>query len=169
MSFFAGDDKWSGYPADRLKEWDLAPVVAKHKGMPGEMGKAVVVPKDREEEKKEKFKINQFNLVGSEMLSLNRSLQDVRLSACKSKSYPSLLPTTSIVIVFHNEAWTTLLRTVHSIINRSPKSLVEEIILVDDASEQEHLGKDLENYVAKLPVPVHVFRTGTRSGLIRAR
>ena len=76
-----GDDKWSGYPADRLKEWDLAPVVAKHKGMPGEMGKAVVVPKDREEEKKEKFKINQFNLVGSEMLSLNRSLQDVRLSA----------------------------------------------------------------------------------------
>ena len=53
----------------------------KHKGLPGEMGKAVVVPKDREDEKKEKFKINQFNLVASEMLSLNRSLQDVRLSA----------------------------------------------------------------------------------------
>ena len=42
---------------------------------------AVVIPKDREEEKKEKFKINQFNLVASEMISLNRSLADVRLPA----------------------------------------------------------------------------------------
>ena len=101
-----------------------ARVVAKQKGKPGELGKPVQIPPDREAEKKEKFKINQFNLLASEMISLNRSLQDVRLSQCKSKVYPSLLPTTSVVIVFHNEAWTTLLRTVHSIINRSPAELV---------------------------------------------
>ena len=64
------------------------------RGQPGSGGKAVKVPKSREEEKKEKFRINQFNLVASEMMSLNRSLQDVRLKACKSKSYPDLLPTT---------------------------------------------------------------------------
>lgn len=158
-----------GYPRQKLRTWTKARVVSKNKGMPGELGKAVAIPPDKEEEKKEKFKINQFNLMASDMISLNRSLQDVRMSQCKSKVYPSLLPTTSIVIVFHNEAWTTLLRTIHSIINRSPVELVEEIILVDDASEQAHLGKDLEDYAARLPVPVHVLRTGVRSGLIRAR
>lgn len=33
----------------------------------------------------------------------------------------------------------------------------------------DHLGQQLEDYVAKLPVPVHVYRTPSRSGLIRAR
>jgi len=56
-----------------------------------------------------------------------------------------------------------------SVIIRSPRELVAEIILVDDASERDYLGKELEDYVATLPVPVRVMRTGKRSGLIRAR
>ncbi|KAL0171983.1 hypothetical protein M9458_032294, partial [Cirrhinus mrigala] len=46
---------------------------------PGEMGKPVVIAKDQQERMKEMFKINQFNLMASEMIALNRSLPDVRL------------------------------------------------------------------------------------------
>ena len=36
-------------------------------------------------------------------------------------------------------------------------------------SEKEFLGKKLEDYVAKLPVPIHIIRQPKREGLIRAR
>ncbi|CAD5111402.1 DgyrCDS712 [Dimorphilus gyrociliatus] len=136
---------------------------------PGEMGKAVHIPKAEEERMKEMFKINQFNLMASDLISVNRSLPDVRMEACKSKSYENSELDTSVIIVFHNEAWSTLLRTIHSVINRSPRHLLKEIILVDDASEREFLGKPLENYIKNLSVPVHVERMEQRNGLVRAR
>ncbi|XP_019770132.2 polypeptide N-acetylgalactosaminyltransferase 5 isoform X4 [Dendroctonus ponderosae] len=157
------------YRSHELKKWRIAPVVLPAGELPGERGRAVNIPPEQDELMKEKFKLNQFNLLASDKISLNRSLRDVRLDGCKSKVYPRLLPTTSIVIVFHNEAWSTLLRTVWSVINRSPKALLQEIILVDDASERDYLGKKLEDYVKTLPVPVYVLRTNKRSGLIRAR
>ncbi|XP_034097985.1 polypeptide N-acetylgalactosaminyltransferase 5 isoform X1 [Drosophila sulfurigaster albostrigata] len=157
------------YRSILLKKWFQAPTVREAKGKPGEMGKPVKIPADMKDLMKEKFKENQFNLLASDMISLNRSLTDVRHDNCRHKHYPSKLPTTSIVIVFHNEAWTTLLRTVWSVINRSPRSLLKEIILVDDASERDFLGKQLEDYVAQLPVRTFVLRTEKRSGLIRAR
>jgi len=157
------------YDRSQLMRWTPALPVPEKPGSPGEMGKPVRIPKDKDEEMQEKFKENQFNLMASDMISLNRSLPDVRLDGCRSKKYPPLLPTASIVIVFHNEAWTTLLRTIWSIINRSPRELVKEIILVDDASERDFLGAQLENYVSRLPVPVVVLRAGVRAGLIRAR
>ncbi|OQV12866.1 Polypeptide N-acetylgalactosaminyltransferase 1 [Hypsibius exemplaris] len=141
---------------------------------PGEMGKAVVLSGDEEQQAKDSFNINQFNLLVSDRVALNRTLPDVRMSECKKKTYPALdtLPKVSVVIVFHNEAWSTLLRSIHSIINRSPLELLEEIILVDDKSEDkfEHLKDKLEKEVPNfVEVPVRLFRMPSRTGLIRAR
>ncbi|KAK4817349.1 hypothetical protein QYF61_011031 [Mycteria americana] len=287
-------------------------VISRNQEGPGEMGKAVLIPKDDQEKMKELFKINQFNLMASDLIALNRSLPDVRLDGvvyhrmaldclssavvegkqrsvrgrwltaagkgrfryagslptvpfscwsctisrtslavcalrsftdraekraerwawgylsegsqcvkrrdelraesvavrsqerglkplfqavplvelfrmflkinspfpcvssvffgrCKTKVYPDELPNTSVVIVFHNEAWSTLLRTVYSVINRSPHRLLSEIILVDDASEREFLKASLENYVKNLEVSIKIIRMEQRSGLIRAR
>lgn len=48
--------------------------------------------------------------------------------------YLADLPTAAVIVPFHNEHWTTLLRTALSAYNRAPSHLLQEIILVDDAS-----------------------------------
>lgn len=47
-------------------------------GGPGDNGAGVSIPKEREEEMKELFKLNQFNLMASNMISVNRNLPDYR-------------------------------------------------------------------------------------------
>uniref|UniRef100_A0A663LLC7 Polypeptide N-acetylgalactosaminyltransferase 13 n=1 Tax=Athene cunicularia TaxID=194338 RepID=A0A663LLC7_ATHCN len=68
---------------DDKKERSLLPalraVISRNQEGPGEMGKAVLIPKDDQEKMKELFKINQFNLMASDLIALNRSLPDVRL------------------------------------------------------------------------------------------
>ena len=46
-----------------------------------------------------------------------------------------------VVVVFHNEGFTTLMRTVHSVINYSPSNLIHEIVLIDDGSTRDHIVK----------------------------
>lgn len=55
---------------------------------------------------------------------------------CKAKKYLKNLPTVSVIVPFHNEHWTTLLRTAISVVNRSPSHLLKEVILVDDFSSK---------------------------------
>ncbi|GBN95227.1 Polypeptide N-acetylgalactosaminyltransferase 13, partial [Araneus ventricosus] len=133
-------DEWCNIPQDQIDNLILSMprrlVNSNPSHWPGEMGRAVIIPPEEEELRKEKFKLNQFNLLASDRIALNRTLPDVRAEGCKNKKYAPKLPSTSIVIVFHNEAWSTLLRTIHSVIRMSPKELIEEIILVDDASEK---------------------------------
>ena len=93
---------------------------------------------------------------------------------CKNKKYLADLPPASIIIPFYNEHWSTLLRSVHSIFKRSPLELIKEIILVDDASQKEHLKQKLEDYISQKNAKewenkVRVVRLKERDGLIGAR
>ncbi|GIY00132.1 polypeptide N-acetylgalactosaminyltransferase 5 [Caerostris darwini] len=136
----------------------------------GANGDAYFISPGEREKSKALFFINKFNLLVSDRIPVNRSLPDERRMACREKRYDlHKISSTSIIIVYHNEAWSTLLRTVHSIINRSPLVLIKEIILVDDASTREFLKKPLDNYVSHLPVSVKIIRSSNRIGLIRAR
>ncbi|GJQ73246.1 hypothetical protein Trydic_g13622 [Trypoxylus dichotomus] len=67
------------YKPSLLRRWKPAPTVLPKRGNPGELGKAVHIPPEQEALMKEKFKLNQFNQLASDMMSLNRSLSDVRL------------------------------------------------------------------------------------------
>ncbi|XP_030388357.1 putative polypeptide N-acetylgalactosaminyltransferase 9 [Scaptodrosophila lebanonensis] len=141
--------------------------------IPGEMGKPVKLPKDMPPEMKKAVEDgwtkNAFNQYASDLMSVHRSLPDPRDAWCKdSGRYLTNLPKTDVVICFHNEAWSVLLRTVHSVLDRSPEHLIGKIILVDDFSDMPHLKKQLEDYFVSYP-KVQIVRGAKREGLIRAR
>ncbi|XP_074807258.1 polypeptide N-acetylgalactosaminyltransferase-like 6 isoform X1 [Natator depressus] len=132
----------------------------------GEHGKPY--PLTEEDRDDSAYRENGFNILVSNNIALERSLPDIRHPNCKHKVYLEKLPNTSIIIPFHNEGWTSLLRTIYSIINRTPDILIAEIILVDDFSDREHLKEKLEEYMARF-AKVRIVRTKKREGLIRTR
>ncbi|KAM8900637.1 polypeptide N-acetylgalactosaminyltransferase 10 [Spinachia spinachia] len=132
----------------------------------GEQGKAF--PLTEADRVDQAYRENGFNIYVSDRISLNRSVPDIRHPNCKVKLYAEKLPNTSIIIPFHNEGWSSLLRTVHSVLNRSPPQLLAEVILVDDFSDKEHLKGALEEYMVRFP-KVRILRTKKREGLIRTR
>lgn len=135
-----------------------------------------------------------YNGYLSDKIALNRSLKDLRPKEyssrkfslleqknnvlnpfnsvhfrCIHEKYSSKLPSVSVIIIFHNEHLSTLLRTCYSVLNRSPANLLAEIILVDDASTIADLGEDLALYIeSSLPI-AKLVRLEQRMGLIKAR
>ncbi|CAG5120200.1 unnamed protein product [Candidula unifasciata] len=104
------------------------------------------------------------------MISVHRTLPDCRSDMCRKriKQFNGSLPEFSVVLVFNNEAWTTLLRSVHSLINRTPQHLLKEILLVDDNSDFDHLRGPLHRHFRLFP-KVKIIHSPQRIGLIRAR
>lgn len=105
---------------------------------PGHLGAPVVLPKFIPHEIRENlnkswgiYKINEFV---SRLIPLDRELPDYRPEFCKTLKYEESLPKVSVILVFLNEPLSVILRTVFSILKRTSEDLLEEILLVDDAS-----------------------------------
>lgn len=136
---------------------------------PGEQGKAVITFPWEQQQVQEGWARASFNEYVSDKISFERSIPDSRNGACKLKryEYPSL-PKTSIIICFTEESWSTLLRSVHSILNRTPPELIEEILLVDDFSQSTFQGRSLQTYISSF-TNVRLIRLQHRHGLVGAR
>ena len=142
----------------------------RRKGL-GEHGKSVELT-DYED-----IKLNQklYNKTGvsvviSDKISVNRSIPDNRLERCKQQTNLAFLPNVSVIIIFHNEVKSVLLRTVHSVINRTPSELLHEIILVNDNSDHAELYGPMQEYVREnFHGRVKIKNLSERKGLIVTR
>lgn len=148
-------------------ELEIQKDLLKQKEIPklGEGGKIAHLtdPDDIAEGEKQLAKIA-LNQALSEHISYNRTVPDARHPSCRKKIYDvdSLL-TTTVIVIFFNEPYSVLVRTVHSVLNTSPKNLLKEIILVDDGSSNVDLKYKLDYYVANhLSDKVKVLRLKNR-------
>ena len=105
-----------------------------------------------------------FNALKSNSMPLRRPLDDYRNDACKTIMVPVTLPRASVIICFAEEMWSTLFRTVWSVLDRTPSNLLAEIILVNDASTAPWLQADLDEYMRKMPAVVKMVRAPERQG-----
>lgn len=129
-----------------------------------------------------------FNLLVSNRVGLFRPIPDTRHKLCRNKSQSyaqkkdqeigiletisdtdiDTKPTASIIICYYNEAPSALLRTIYSILKRSPIELIKEIIIIDDYSDTEFHYETVKRYLEQYNI-ISFHRTVKREGLIRAR
>uniref|UniRef100_A0A1I8I2Z2 Polypeptide N-acetylgalactosaminyltransferase n=2 Tax=Macrostomum lignano TaxID=282301 RepID=A0A1I8I2Z2_9PLAT len=149
-------------------------------GGPGDLGAPVWVdPSLLNADERDRFEAgwrdSGFNEFASDRIGPRRRLQDFRPLACRKNNWTAAgLPNTSVIVCAHNEAWSALLRTLHSVLDRSPPNLLHEVILVDDASTRPQLGRPLEDYLAELgrsgtSARLRLIRNSRREGLVRSR
>ncbi|XP_016982775.1 putative polypeptide N-acetylgalactosaminyltransferase 10 [Drosophila rhopaloa] len=156
-----------------VKDWHDHVVIKADKSRIGlgEQGRPAEIPNTNEkEETVELYEIHGFNAQLSDHISLSRSLPDIRPLSCWNRKYLERLPNVTVIIAFHNEHLSVLLRSITSIINRSPPELLKQVVLVDDGSNFSDLGQKLDDFVTiNFPSIVEILRLTERRGLIKAR
>jgi len=155
-------------------DWDFVLQEASRQGLGEQGAPAKLSAEDKASpEYQEKYNANGFNGLLSDKISSQRAIPDIRHPKCRDQKYLVELPSASIIIPVYNEHFSTLVRSVHSIVNRSPPELVEEILLVDDnsprADTHDRLDKYLLEHADEFEKKVRVVRLRKRSGLIGAK
>ncbi|KAK0088747.1 hypothetical protein PV325_010854 [Microctonus aethiopoides] len=162
--------RWSIDEIERYEKW----INEYEKGIVNELGNngkpAKLYGRDKYKAQ-ESLKKAAVNIIVSNKIPLNRKLPDIRDSLCTNVTYESSLPTASVIIIFYNEPWSLLMRTVRSVLDRTPDNYLKEIILVDDHSDAYELQDILDYYIFTrlLSDKVKIIRLSERVGLIRAR
>lgn len=130
----------------------------------GDNGHEVILAGDEARRGAKQMKKIALNEEVSQQLRYNRTLPDVRNPLCQKLEYDmDALPTASVIVIFYNEPYSVLLRTVHSVIANSDARVLKEIILVDDFSDQVSLQGELEYYMrTRLPDLVKIVRLKSR-------
>lgn len=105
---------------------------------------------DEQREAQALFELYGYNVFLSDQLPLDRELPDTRDKGCLKKTYPKDLPSIGVVLIYLNEALSILKRAIRSIVNRTPKHLLKEIILVDDNSSNENLKEEFDLYIKSI-------------------
>ncbi|KAK3607871.1 hypothetical protein CHS0354_038301 [Potamilus streckersoni] len=137
----------------------------------GELGQGISFVGEEKNIAERLMKHYHINVYASDLIPLNRIVPDSRFINCSRIQYLEDLPSASVIIPFYDEWPSILLRTVYSVINRTPRHLLEEIILVDDGSTMGKLKSYLDDYIkSSFPAGlIKLLRNPQRLGLIKAR
>ncbi|XP_061579600.1 polypeptide N-acetylgalactosaminyltransferase 5 [Cololabis saira] len=169
----AGDDSLDNFTAVRksgvhkVLSMD-ATVSPRNANAVGQFGQPGILASSEDAEVRRRWDEGHFNVYLSDQIPVDRAVPDTRPETCAQSLVHDNLPSTSVIFCFVDEVWSTLLRSVHSVLNRSPPHLLKEIILVDDFSTKDYLKEQLDRYMAQFP-KVRIVRLKERQGLIRAR
>nr|XP_016997839.2 putative polypeptide N-acetylgalactosaminyltransferase 12 [Drosophila takahashii] len=90
-----------------------------------------------------------YNAWLAERISLWRSLPDLRDPRCLNLKYDEdsdRMKPVAVILIFRNEQLIVLLRTLHSLVDRTPKHLFSELIIVDDHSDTDFWNEKLSVY-----------------------
>uniref|UniRef100_A0A915DIQ3 Uncharacterized protein n=1 Tax=Ditylenchus dipsaci TaxID=166011 RepID=A0A915DIQ3_9BILA len=120
------------------------------------------------------YKHYSFNVLVSDKLGPKRRIkEDAAHERCSLLNYNNIELTTSMVIIYHNEAFSVLVRMINGILDSTPQHILAEIILYDDFSDQKLAIEPALKQYAVLEAwdsqKIKFFKSAKREGLIRAK
>ena len=99
------------------------------------------------------------------------NIPDMSPPLCKNLTYPASKSKVSVVICYHNELLSLVLRSVYSVILSIPPHNFHEMILIDDGSDPKQFFdlEDIKSIIDSFTVTVRYFRFAENKGFIYSR